>query len=111
MKLWARRHGRTMGYFFAIQKAIGRAIADQLQAKLSPAEKAAIEQPPTANLVAYDRYLRAKTFFEMLAFDARGPENFRQALRLLEQAVAHDPTFLLAYCLMARAHAYLYFLG
>jgi len=109
--LWAERYDRPLDDVFAIQTDIAKAIADQLQAKLSPAEKAAIEQPPTANLVAYDRYLRAKTFFEMLTFDARGPENFRQALRLLEQAVAHDPTFLLAYCLMARAHAYLYFLG
>src|SRR6266513_5785765 len=109
--VWAERYDRPLDDVFAIQTDIAKAIADQLQAKLSPAEKAAIEQAPTTNLVAYDRYLRAKTFFEMLTFDARGPENFRQALRLLEQAVAHDPTFLLAYCLMARAHAYLYFLG
>jgi TolB-like protein/class 3 adenylate cyclase/Flp pilus assembly protein TadD len=109
--LWAERYDRPLDDVFAIQSDIAKAIADQLEAKLSPAEKAAIEQPPTANLVAYDRYLRAKNFFEMLTFDARTPENLRQAIRLLDQAVAHDPMFLLAYCLLARAHAYLYFLG
>jgi TolB-like protein len=109
--LWAERYDRPLDDVFAIQTDIAKAIADQLQAKLSPAEKAAIEQPPTANLLAYDRYLRAKIFFETLTFDARTPENNRQAIRLLEQAVLHDPTFLLAHCFLARAHAYFYFIG
>src|SRR5262249_35359424 len=38
-------------------------------------------------------------------------ENVRERIKLLDQAVAHDPTFLLAYCELARAHAYLYFIG
>jgi adenylate cyclase len=37
---------------FAIQSEIAKAIADQLQAKLSPSEKKAIEQPPTTDLAA-----------------------------------------------------------
>jgi tetratricopeptide (TPR) repeat protein len=86
-------------------------VADQLQAKLSPAEKAAIEQPPTANLFAYDRYLRGKKLAASLGFDPREVEYCRQAIRLLNQAVAHDPTFLLAYCQLAHAHDLLYFLG
>ena len=32
-------------------------------------------------------------------------------IRLLDQAVAYDPTFLLAYCELAQAHAYVYHLG
>src|SRR5438552_4573279 len=109
--LWAERYDRPLDDVFAIQTDIAKAIADQLQAKLSPAEKAAIEQPPTENLVAYDRYLRAKKFYEALTFDARTPESLRQTIQLLDQAVAHDPGFLLAYCLLARAHAYIYFSG
>src|SRR5437773_741895 len=109
--VWAERYDRPLDDVFAIQTDIAKAIADQLQAKLSPAEKAAIEQPPTSNLVAYDRYLRAKSLYESLTFDARTPESLRQAVRLLEQAVAYDPNFLVAYCLLARAHAYIYFTG
>src|SRR5437762_209837 len=109
--LWAERYDRPLDDVFAIQTDIARAIADQLQAKLSPAEKAAIEQAPTDNLLAYDRYLRAKTLYESLTFDARTPESLRQAVRLLEQAVAYDPNFLVAYCLLARAHAHIYFTG
>jgi TolB-like protein/Tfp pilus assembly protein PilF len=109
--LWAERYDRPLDDVFAIQTDIAKGIADQLQAKLSPTEKAAIEQPPTSNLVAYDRYLRAKRFYEMMTFDARSPETLIQAIRLLEQAVAHDPKFLVAHCLLARSHAYMYFLG
>jgi TolB-like protein/Tfp pilus assembly protein PilF len=109
--LWAERYDRPLDDVFAIQTDIAKAIAEQLQAKLSPAEKAAIEQPPTSNLVAYDRYLRAKTLFEALTFDARIAESYRQAVRLLEQAVAHDPQFVGAYCLLARTHAYIYWIG
>src|SRR5260370_5920386 len=107
--LWAEKFDRPLDDVFAIQSEIAQAVAEQLQAKLSPAEKAAIEQPPTANLVAYDRYLRAKKLLAQTTFDAHQIEHVREAIRLLDQAVAHDPTFLLAYCLLARAHDQLYF--
>jgi tetratricopeptide (TPR) repeat protein len=109
--LWADRYDRPLDDVFAIQSEIAKAVADQLEAKLSPAEKAAIERPPTTDLVAYDRYLRAKKLFTGFTYDAREVEHTRQALRLLDQAVAHDPTFLLAYCQLARAHDQLYFFG
>jgi serine/threonine-protein kinase len=110
--VWGERYDRPLDDLFAIQTDIAKAIAGQLQAKLSPAEKAAIEQPPTANLIAYDRYVRAKKLAaRTTAFDARAVEDLREAVRLLDQAVAHDPTFLLAYCELVRAHVYLYFWG
>ena len=106
---WANSYDRTLDDVFAIQGEIAKTIAAQLQAKLSPAEKSAIERPPTTNLVAYDRYLRAK---KLWAFPTtRVPQDMREIIRLLEQAVAYDPTFLVAYCELARAHAYVYHLG
>jgi serine/threonine-protein kinase len=109
--LWAERYDRPLDDVFAIQSDIAKAIADQLQAKLSPAEKAAMEQPPTRDLVAYDRYLRAKKYLARQTFDPTTSENTRPAIRLLDQAVARDPTFLLAQCELARAHGYIYFEG
>ena len=109
--LWADRYDRPLDDVFAIQSDIAKAIAEQLQAKLSPAEKAVIEQPPTANLFAYDRYLRGKKLAASVGFDARELEYMGQAIRLLNQAVAHDPGFLLAYCQLAHAHDLLYFVG
>src|SRR6266536_3026865 len=109
--LWADRYDRPLDDVFAIQSEIAKAVADQLQAKLSPAEKAAIEKPPTPNLFAYDRYLRGKKSLTWQTFDARVIEQCRQAIRLLDQAVAHDPEFYLAYCQLAGAHEQLYWLG
>ena len=109
--LWAENYHRPLDDVFAIQSEIAKTVADQLQAKLSPAEKAAIEQPPTADLVAYDRYLRGKKSLIQQTFDARMIAHARQGIHLLDQAVAHDPAFYLAYCQLARAHEHLYFLG
>jgi adenylate cyclase len=47
--LWVERYDRPLDDVFAIQSDIAKAIADQLQAKLSPNEKKAIEQPPTTD--------------------------------------------------------------
>ena len=102
---WAESYDRPLGDVFAIQSEIAKAIAGQLQAKLSPAVKSAIEQPPTTNLVAYDRYTRAKKLLIL----PRIPVDLHEAVRLLDQAVAYDPRFLLAYCELARTHALLYF--
>jgi TolB-like protein/tRNA A-37 threonylcarbamoyl transferase component Bud32/Tfp pilus assembly protein PilF len=107
--LWAEGYDRPLDDVFAIQSEIAKAIAGQLQAKLSPAEKSAIEQPPTTNLIAYDRYLRAKKLGAVQT--ARVPREMREVTRLLDQAVAYDSTFLLAYCELAKAHAYAYHLG
>jgi TolB-like protein/Tfp pilus assembly protein PilF len=107
--LWVDHYDRPLDDVFAIQSDIAKAIATQLQAKLSPAEKSAIEQPPTKNLIAYDRYLRARKVRAVQT--ARVPGDMREETRLLDQAVAYDPTFLLAYCELAQAHAYAYHLG
>ncbi len=107
--LWVESYDRPLDDVFAIQSDIAKAIAGQLQAKLSPAEKAAIGQPPTTNLIAYDRYLRANKLGAVQT--GRVPGEAREVTRLLGQAVAYDPTFLLAYCELARAHAYAYHLG
>jgi len=107
--LWVERYDRPLDDVFAIQADIAKAIAGQLQAKLSPAEQTAIEKPPTTNLIAYDRYLRAKKLWAQQT--TQPPKDIHEIVRLLDQAVANDPTFLLAYCELARTHAYLYFLG
>jgi TolB-like protein/Tfp pilus assembly protein PilF/tRNA A-37 threonylcarbamoyl transferase component Bud32 len=107
--LWVERYDRPLDDVFAIQTDIAKAIAAQLQAKVSPAEKAAIGQPPTTNLIAYDRYLRARKLGARQT--GRVPGEAREVIRLLDQAVAYDPTFMLAYCDLARAHEYAYHLG
>jgi tetratricopeptide (TPR) repeat protein len=108
--LWAEHYDRDFADVFAIQSEIAQTIADQLQAKLSPKEKAAIAQRPTKNLAAYDLYLRAKELiYEVYLYPSREKENALKAVQLLDQAVAHDPTFLLAHCQLAYEHDLIYF--
>jgi TolB-like protein/Tfp pilus assembly protein PilF len=106
--LWAQTYDRDLADVFAIQSEIAKTIADQLQAKLSPSEKSAIERPPTNDLSAFDLYTRAKN---LLLRPISGKTDSLQAIDLLNQAVARDPSFLDAYCQLACAHGWLYFLG
>ena len=106
---WAKIYDRDLADVFAIQSEIAQMIADQLQAKLSPKEKAAIEKRPTKDLAAYDLYLRAKELIYNGRINvSRARENDFTSIPLLEQAVARDPAFLLAYCLLAFIHDDIY---
>src|ERR1700682_451502 len=109
--LWAQTCDRDLADVFAIQSEIAKTIADQLQAKLSPGEKTAIERPPTTDLVAFDLYNHARPLLLGHAFSAQIKDKFLEAIGLLEQAIARDPAFLLAYCGLASAEGQLYFLN
>jgi TolB-like protein/Tfp pilus assembly protein PilF len=106
--LWAQTYDRDLADVFAIQSEIAKAIADQLQAKLSPNEKKAIERPPTTDLAAFDLYSRAKSILLTASFSATSEPNLRKAIELLDEAVKRDPSFFDAYCQLARAHEQLY---
>ena len=106
--LWAQTYDRDLADVFAIQSEIAKAIADQLQAKLSPNEKKAIEQPPTTDLAAFDLYSRAKSLLLTATFSATSDPDLRKAIELLDEAVKRDPSFFDAYCQLAYAHEYLY---
>src|SRR5262249_16839560 len=90
------------------ESEIAKAVADQLQAKLSPNEKRAIEQPPTTDLAAFDLYSRAKSLLLSSTSSATGEPDLRKAIELLDQAVKRDPSFFDAYCQLAYAHETLY---
>jgi TolB-like protein/Tfp pilus assembly protein PilF/class 3 adenylate cyclase len=109
--LWAEHYDRPLDDVFAIQSEIARAIADQLQAKLSPSEQTAIEERPTADLEAHDLYLRAIPLTDAAAMSRTRKDDLLQAVDLLNQAIARDPAFLLAYCRLANVHDNLYLLG
>jgi TolB-like protein/class 3 adenylate cyclase/Tfp pilus assembly protein PilF len=109
--LWAERYDRDLADVFAIQSEIAKTIADQLQAKISPSEKAAIEKAPTADLAAFDLYERAKALWADVTDPLHAEEKLPQAAELLDEAVARDPQFLLAWCLLSRVHGALYWTG
>jgi tetratricopeptide (TPR) repeat protein len=107
---WAQTFDRDVTDVFAVEDEIAETIADQLRAKLSPAEKSAIERVPTTDLTAFDLYTRAQNLL-LTSFSSTAKAKLEQAADLLDQAVTRDPSFFRAYCQLANAHDQLYFLG
>jgi TolB-like protein/class 3 adenylate cyclase/Flp pilus assembly protein TadD len=104
--LWGESYDRDIADVFAIENELAEQIVAQLKSRLSPQEKAAIEQKPTSDLAAYDLYLRGRDLIDHAVFSS-GKELF-EAIGLLQQAVKRDPSFVLAYYQLAHADDQLY---
>ena len=109
-QIWAESYERDVADLFVLQSDIAQAIVNQLQAKLSPEQKAEIEERPTHDLAAFDLYLEAKEIVDTY-LGLQDPESsLLKAVRLLDEATERDSNFVLAHCYAARAHNLLYFL-
>jgi len=102
--VWAERYDRDLNDIFALQDEISAAIVRALKLKLLPAEKQAIENRGTADVAAYDIYLRGRQLIrrEKETESRAAAELFRQAARL-------DPTFAAAYAGLAQILALMIF--
>jgi TolB-like protein/Tfp pilus assembly protein PilF/phage shock protein PspC (stress-responsive transcriptional regulator) len=107
--VWAETYDRTASDLFAIQSELAQSIVTQLKAKLSPRQKAEIEERPTQDLDAFELYLQAKAIIDSYinATDVRAA--LLQALKSLDEAINRDPNFVSAYCYAARANDLLFF--
>ena len=102
-QIWAEQYDRKLEDIFALQSELAQTIAGQLKATLSTGEKAEIWRQPTQDLQAYDLYLRARA--ALRAGSGILPrENWNVAIDLLNRAIARDPKFTLAYCLLNEAY-------
>jgi tetratricopeptide (TPR) repeat protein len=108
--MWAETYDRELADVFGIQSEIARKIADQLQAKLSPKEEEMMQAKPTKDMAAYDLYLRAAEIWRNLSTSSGsgGSKRMEETIRLLDQAINRDSTFVPALCALARAHLYLH---
>ena len=107
--VWAEEYDRDLNEVFAIEAEMAQSVANQLGAKVSADETTAMEERPTKDLVAYDLYVHAAPLIEeSLYYGLNSETNLFKAVELLNQAIAQDPTFLLAYCQLARAHDAIY---
>jgi serine/threonine protein kinase/Tfp pilus assembly protein PilF len=102
-QLWSERYDREMEDIFAIQDEISQAIVKALRVILSEDEKRAIEKPRTANVEAYEFYLRGRQFFHQLR--RRSLEHARQ---MFNRAIEIDPDYALAHAGVADCCSLLY---
>jgi adenylate cyclase len=93
---WAQTYDRDLADVFTIQSEIAKAIADQLETKLSPGEQAEIERRPTSNDAAFALYSQAKTLLAAASSSDPDKATFLHAIDLLNQAIAQDANFFRA---------------
>jgi len=101
--VWAERYDRQMEDIFAIQDEIAQNIAKALQLVLTEQEKKALEKTPTADVQAYDYYLRGRQFFYQ--FSRKG---FDFARQMFARATVIDPNYARAYAGIADCCSFLY---
>jgi non-specific serine/threonine protein kinase len=101
--VWAERYDRQMEDVFAIQDEIAQSIAKALRVMLSDTEKQAIAKAPTANVQAYDYYLRGRQFFHQFRGKA-----FGFAREMFKRAIDTDPNYARAYAGIADCCSFLF---
>jgi TolB-like protein len=97
--VWADRFDRDLDDIFALQDEISQAIVGALKLKLFPQEKQAIKDRGTANVEAYDLFLRARALHHQ-----QGRAELRRAIQIYREALALDPGFVLAWLGLHGAH-------
>jgi TolB-like protein/Tfp pilus assembly protein PilF len=103
--LWAESYNRKLDDIFSVESEVAGAIADQLNARLTGAERRQLADKPTKNSEAYDAYLRGLASSErsyLMDADAT------QAMQSFEKAVRLDPDFALAWARLSRVHSIIF---
>src|SRR5207248_9535661 len=90
--LWAETYDRKLTDIFAVESDIAKAIAENLQAKLTGSEKNEMSKKPTENSEAYELYLKGRFFW-----NKRTSADMKTALGYFEQAANVDPNYAVAY--------------
>ncbi len=98
-QLWSDSYDRKLADVFLVQEEISRAIVSALRVKLGAKPDSALAEKPTANLEAYDLYLKGR-----FAWNQRTGASLKEAVRYLEQAVARDSSFSRALAALADSY-------
>lgn len=101
--IWAEDYDRDLTDVFAIQSDLAQKISSELQAKLSPVEKAQITHKPTENSEAYLAYMQAGNFST-----PEDLEKLKQAEQLYERALQLDPNFALASARLSQIESWIF---
>src|SRR4029434_2022910 len=108
--VWNETYDREITDLFELQSELARRITFALRANLSPREKASLQVHPTADMAAYELFLRARDLFPWSG-SGEPRETGQSELRILDDAIKRDQQFALAHCLASRVHGELYWFG
>ncbi|MCK4774282.1 MAG: tetratricopeptide repeat protein, partial [Candidatus Krumholzibacteria bacterium] len=101
--IWSGQFDREVKDIFSIQEEIAQNIVEVMQVELSENEKQALETSATANVDAYDFYLRGRMYYYRTK-----RKNIEYAIEMFTHATERDPGFALAYAGLADCYSYFY---
>jgi len=107
--LWADSYERDARDVLNLEQALARAIADEIQVRLTPTEKERLARPRFVNLQAMEAYVQGMTRLakaEELAWVGGALQSYRQeretARNSFERAIALDPNYAPPYVGLAK---------
>jgi TolB-like protein/Flp pilus assembly protein TadD len=98
--LWAESYERDLSDVLTLQSEVASAIANQIQATLTPQERSRLTASHRVNPDAHEAYLKGRYFWGQWT-----PEGFRKAIEYFQQATAHDPNYGAAYAGLADCYS------
>jgi len=91
-QVWGERYDRRATDLLAVQSEISGEIVRKLRLKLTPAEQRQLARRETVDPQAYELLLKGRFYW-----NKGGTENRKKAVEYLNQAIAVDPAYALAY--------------
>jgi TolB-like protein/DNA-binding winged helix-turn-helix (wHTH) protein/Tfp pilus assembly protein PilF len=102
--IWAEAYEREAGDVLKLQSEVARAIAEQVQAKLTPQEQARLDSAQSVNLEAYEAYLKGRYY---LSTEYSNPESLKLSKKYFEEAIRKDPGFARGYSGLADSYVWM----
>ncbi len=99
---WAKNYERSLGDVLKLQSEVSRAIAGEIQIKLTPREERRLAQTPSVSAEAYEAYLRGRH-----SWNKRTEEGMRKSIGYYEEAIQLHPRYAIAYAGIADSHVML----
>ncbi|HSE42138.1 MAG TPA: protein kinase, partial [Acidobacteriota bacterium] len=106
--LWAESYERDLSDILALQNEVARAIAEEIEIKLTPQDQERLAKAPTVRPEAYQAYLRGLEYSRSPEYSE---ENLRMSIEMFQRAAELDPKFALAYTELSIRHSGMVHLG
>src|SRR3984885_4211253 len=97
--LWAQNYDRDLQDLLDVQNDLGRSIAEQVSANLTPQRQIELAKKHSVNPEAYDLYLKGRFYWNQ-----RTPGALKESIGYFQEATVKDANFALAYAGLADAY-------
>jgi TolB-like protein/Tfp pilus assembly protein PilF len=99
-QIWGQQYDRKISDALAVQRELSEEISSQLRTRLTGEEKKRLTRRNADTNEAYQAYLKGHYFITRY----NNEDAIRRGIAYLNDAIAHDPTYALAYADLANAY-------